>query len=92
MSKTSDANKNTSIVMYSKVPCPYCVNAKRFFENRSLAFEEIDLTGKPDEMLKAKEQWGWSTFPIIIINGRCIGGYTDLKALEESGELAKLLA
>jgi glutaredoxin 3 len=79
------------IIVYSKVPCPYCVSAKRFLENRGLEFQEIDLTDHPDEMIKMKQKWGWSTFPIIIINDQCIGGYQDMKALEEDGKLESLL-
>ncbi len=78
--------------MYSKVPCPYCVNAKRFFNNRGIAFEEIDLTDKEDEILRIKRETGWATVPIILINGKLIGGYQDLKALDDQGKLEGLLA
>lgn len=80
------------VVMYSKDPCPYCVNAKRFFQERGIAYEEIDLTDKPDEMQKIKNETGWRTVPIIIINGKLIGGYSDMKALDEEGKLDALLA
>lgn len=79
------------IVMYSKDPCPYCVAAKRFMQNRGIDFEEIDLTGQNEQMDQIKEKTGWQTFPIILINDKLIGGFTDLKALEQSGELEKLL-
>lgn len=40
----------------------------------------------------ALKMWtGWSTFPMIFIKGVLIGGASDLKALDESGELDKLL-
>lgn len=79
------------ILMYSKDPCPYCVAAKRFFKERNLAFEEKDLTNSPEEMNRLKDETGWRTFPMIFINGKMIGGYQDLKALDESGELEQLL-
>lgn len=80
------------VIVYSKVPCPYCVRAKSFLEDKQIAFEEIDLTDKPDEIERIKNETGWRTVPIIMINGKLIGGYTDLKALDEEGKLMPLLA
>jgi len=79
------------IVVYKKDPCPYCDRAINFLNARDLKFQMVDLTGKPDEIQKMKEKWGWQTVPIIVINGKLIGGYTDLKALDENGELDKIL-
>ena len=79
------------VVMYSKDPCPYCVAAKRFMQNRGIEFEEIDLTGNSEEMDRIKTETGWQTAPIILINGQLIGGFTDLKALEAAGKLDDLL-
>lgn len=40
----------------------------------------------------ALKMWsGWSTFPLIFVKGVLVGGYTDLKTLHASGELARLL-
>lgn len=85
-------NAKPKVTIYSKDPCPYCEHAKVFLQNREIAFTEIDLTEKPDEIQKIKEQTGWKTVPIIFIKDKMIGGYTDLKALADSGELEKLLA
>lgn len=79
------------VVMYSKVPCPFCVNAKRLLNEKNIPFEEIDLTSNMDELQRIKDETGWRTVPIILINGNLIGGFTDLKALDDSGELDKLL-
>ncbi len=79
------------VVMYSKDPCPYCVAAKKFMQNRGIEFQEIDLTGQPDEMDKMKEKTGWQTMPIILINDKLVGGFTDLKNLEAEGKLEDLL-
>jgi glutaredoxin 3 len=79
------------VVMYSKDYCPFCDRARSFFENREIQFTEIDLTGKEDEIQKIKNETGWRTVPIILIKDKLIGGYTDLKALAESGELDRIL-
>lgn len=77
----------TKIVIYLRVPCAYCVNAKRLLENKGLSFEEIDLTDNPTELDSIKTRLGWKTVPIIMINDKLIGGYSDLKALDEAGGL-----
>ncbi len=41
----------------------------------------------------ALKMWtGWPTFPMIFVKGTLVGGYNDLQALIDSGELAKMLA
>lgn len=41
----------------------------------------------------ALKMWtGWSTFPMIFVNGTLIGGANDLQRLIESGEFAAMLA
>ncbi len=79
------------VVVYLKVPCPYCVIAKRFLTDKGVAFKEIDLTSKPDEMQAIKNKTGWRTVPIIMIGGKLIGGYSDMKALDDEGKLDAML-
>ena len=79
------------ILLYKKNPCPFCDRAINLLEGRGLKYDIVDLTDRMDELQKIKQQYGWQTVPIIVIKGKLIGGYTDLKALDESGELDKLL-
>jgi len=81
----------SKVKIYSKDPCPYCVNAKRLLDNKGISYDLIDMTDNLDELNRIKDQWGWKTVPIIIINDKLVGGYTDLKMLNESGELDKML-
>lgn len=80
-----------TIKLYKKNPCPYCDRAINLLNSKEVPFEVIDLTDDMDQLMKIKNQWGWKTVPVIIINDKLVGGYTDLKELDESGELDKLL-
>ena len=79
------------ILIYKKDPCPYCDRAINFLNAKGLAFDIVDLTDKPEEIDRIKNETGWRTVPIILINDKLIGGYTDLKALDDEGKLMPLL-
>lgn len=79
------------VLIYKKDPCPYCDRAINFLEGRGIAYDVVDLTGQPEEIERIKNETGWRTVPIILINGELVGGYTDLKALDEEGKLMLML-
>ncbi len=79
------------VLMYKKNPCPYCDRAIAFMDNKGIDYDVVDLTDKPEEIDRIKNETGWRTVPIILINGKLIGGYTDLKALDEEGKLDQML-
>ncbi|MFC5497606.1 glutaredoxin domain-containing protein [Caenimonas terrae] len=35
---------------------------------------------------------GWPTFPMVFVKGTLVGGYSELKALIDSGELKRMVA
>ena len=80
-----------NVKIYVKEPCPFCVRAIRLLDELNIAYDEIDLTDKEDEIQKLKNETGWRTVPIIMIKGKLIGGYTDLKALVDDGRLSEML-
>lgn len=79
------------VKMIKKNPCPYCDRAKILLDNKGVTFEVIDLTDKPEELEAWKHKTGWKTVPMIFINDELVGGYTDLKALDEEGRLDQML-
>lgn len=79
------------ITIYKKDPCPYCDRAINFLNGKGLEYDMIDLTDKHEEIDRIKSETGWRTVPIILINGKLVGGYTDLKALDEEGKLTAML-
>jgi glutaredoxin 3 len=80
------------ILIYTKDYCPYCVKAKKLLELKKQQFQEIDLTKEPEKLeeMLAKSN-GKRTVPQIFINGQHVGGCDDMYALNDKGELDKLL-
>ncbi len=82
-----------SVQVYTTEYCPYCVRAKALLKRKGVAFDEIDVTYDAvarEEMVELAG--GRRTVPEIFINGRIIGGYDELKALDDAGELDALLS
>jgi len=83
---------SVSVTMYSTRFCPYCVAARRLLAEKGVAFEDIGVDGDVELRRKMTERAGQRTVPQIWIGERHVGGYTDLAALEQRGELDRLLA
>ncbi len=80
------------IIIYTKINCSYCTWAKDFFNNKDLAFKEINLTENPELLEKMLEKSnGHRSVPQIFINENHIGGYDDLMSLNKAGELDTIL-
>jgi len=58
---------------------------------KKVEFEEINLTGKADELTALRDKTGWRTVPQIFLGEEMIGGFQELQELETSGELNKKL-
>ena len=81
------------VEIYSQTFCGYCWRARNLLESKGITVEEyvIDSGGpKREEMIQ--RAGGRTTVPQIFIDGRHIGGFTDLHALERDGKLSDLLA
>jgi glutaredoxin 3 len=81
------------VEVYTTSYCPYCIRAKSLLKGKGVAFEEIDVTR--DSMLREKMtelSGGRHSVPEIFINGKIVGGYDELRALEDEGGLDALLS
>lgn len=80
------------IVMYMTRTCPYCRMADHLLSAKGATFERIQVDDEPGRRTEMTRLSGRVTVPQIFINGRHVGGYTDLAALDEAGKLDPLLA
>jgi glutaredoxin 3 len=78
--------------VYSTRWCGYCVRAKALLESRGIEYEEISLDSDPAFRRKLFDLTGGWTVPQILIDGRPIGGYTELWRLDRDGRLDDDLA
>jgi len=75
------------IKMYTKDYCSFCYAAKNLLARRGLDFEEIAVSGDAEAAQQMRELSGATTVPQIFIDGKPIGGYTELVEMDMDGEL-----
>lgn len=66
-------------VVYSTPTCPYCKMAKEYFDEKGVAYEEVNVAADParaDEMVRKSGQMG---VPVIDIDGTIIVGFDKAK-------------
>jgi glutaredoxin 3 len=80
------------IVVYTTNYCAYCVAAKSLLKAKEIPFQEIDVTHDQALRQEIVQRSGRRTVPQIFIGDEPIGGFTELKSLADSGELATRLA
>lgn len=69
----------SKVIIYTKDWCGYCRAALQLLEQSQVPYEEIDVTHDNvlySEMLEKAD--GRTSVPQIFINGKGIGGYTEL--------------
>ncbi len=82
-----------SVQIYTTNYCAFCQRAKAILRSKGVEFEEIDVTNSPELRERMVElSGGRRTVPEIFINGKAIGGYEELKALDDAGQLDPMLS
>lgn len=92
-SESAGAKIMAKILMYTTAVCPFCVRAEQFLQRKGYAtIEKIRVDLQPDLRATMMEKTGRRSVPQIFINEQHVGGYDDLVALDQAGELNALLA
>tara|TARA_B100000214_G_scaffold160845_1_gene115385 strand:+ start:995 stop:1249 length:255 start_codon:yes stop_codon:yes gene_type:complete len=80
------------VTVYMGPSCAFCDAAKRLLVRNNISFQEINISseeGKMEEMLEKTN--GKRTIPQIFFDKNHIGGYVELRELEKTDSLLKLL-
>lgn len=79
------------VVIYSTEVCPYCIHAKQLLDMKKVPYQEIRVDTNPERRVEMERLSGRRTVPQIFIGDRHVGGFDDLKALHDRGELDEWL-
>jgi glutaredoxin 3 len=80
------------IQVYSTRWCGYCVRAKTLLDSKGIEYDDVSLDDDPAFRQKLFDLTGGWTVPQILIDGKPIGGYTELWRLDRAGGLDGELA
>ena len=80
------------VKIYSTGRCPICDKTKQLLAKWEIGFQEIRIDEDHNGLREmAKITNGARTVPQIIIDGRWIGGFSELTELHMDGELDLLM-
>ncbi|MDP2306331.1 MAG: glutaredoxin 3 [Pseudomonadota bacterium] len=79
------------VTVYSSDYCGYCRAAKRLLDSKGIPYEEINLEGDDEGRDALRVRTGRTSVPQIFIGEVHVGGFDDLRALDQKGGLEPLL-
>lgn len=82
----------TNVTVYSTGTCPWCVQAENLLKRVGATVDKVRVDQSPTQLDTMIERSNRRTVPQIFVGEVHIGGFTDLVASEQSGELQRLLA
>lgn len=82
----------TDVTVFTTSVCPYCHAAKRLLTDLGVEFEEIVLDERPELRRRLLDQHNWRTVPAVFVGDELIGGFNELKRLDDEGALSRLLS
>ncbi len=75
------------VIVYTTAICGYCVRAKALLTRKNIAFKEVDVSHDHEARVRLVRETGQRTVPQIFIDGRSIGGFDELSAMDRKGLL-----
>jgi glutaredoxin 3 len=75
------------IQVYTTAWCGFCERAKALLDERAIPYEEVGVGDDPAFRAKLLDLTGRWTVPQIIIDGKPVGGYVELRELDRHGFL-----
>ena len=84
--------QKAKVEIYTWEQCPYCQKTIQLFDRKGIQYTRYRIDGDEEAREKMTERAnGKRTVPQVFINDKHIGGCDDTHALEEKGELDKLI-
>jgi glutaredoxin 3 len=78
--------------IYTSGSCPYCHRAKDLLHTKGIPYTEIKIDGNAELSAQVVERsGGMKTVPQIFVENHHVGGYDELKCLDQQGKLDSLL-
>ncbi|NQU83962.1 MAG: glutaredoxin family protein [Parcubacteria group bacterium] len=74
------------VLIYSTPTCPYCIQAKEYFKEKGIKYEEKDVASDDKAREEMTKKSGSLAVPVIIIGDEVIVGF-DKDAVNKALEI-----
>ena len=82
----------SEVVVYATPTCSYCGAARMLLTRKGVRFTEHLVSNDAERRAEMESLSGRRTVPQIFIGDTHVGGFDELYALEQSGQLDEMLA
>ena len=80
------------VTVYSTASCPFWLKAKNLLEKWNIDYSEVAIDTGDSALKEIRDATqGARTVPQILIDGKLIGGFSELTELHMDGELDELI-
>ncbi len=79
------------VEIYGSMYCHYSIMAMRLLDDKAVTYSVHDVEEIPQLRTEMQARSGRTSVPQIFIDATHVGGYDELHALEENGQLDTLL-
>lgn len=66
------------VELYTKEGCTYCSMTKKLLESRKISYNEYHLDRDFTSTMLTEKYASARTYPVVVIDGFFIGGYSEL--------------
>lgn len=81
----------SKVTVYVTTYCGFCDAAKRWLTSMDIDFDTIDVTTDSEMRMQLVERSGMRTVPQIFVGDTSVGGYQEMRAMDNRGEFRPLL-
>jgi glutaredoxin len=84
--KSVKENQTPQIELFTTSWCPYCKQARNFFQSRGIPFTEYDIEKDTKAAARKRQLDTREGVPLAVINGQLIHGFSELAYKKALGE------
>ena len=70
----------SKVIIYGASYCVFCIKAKNFLSSKNVPLTWINVEEEEGQakLLQLHKQYNWKTIPMIFVEDKFIGGYTEM--------------
>ncbi|KAK1313356.1 Uncharacterized protein QJS10_CPA06g00592 [Acorus calamus] len=80
------------IIVYTRLGCQECRQVRSFLWQKNIRFVEINIDIYPSRKVELEKNTGSSAVPKVYLNEFLVGGLSELRSMDESGEFDKKIS